>query len=103
MDDQFFFLGRGPNIFGPQLGGIGPVGGLIVGPDGDLYGTTLVGGSAGLGTIYKVNPESHKLTFVYSFTSIFGTGVFPETPLVRANDGISMEVRKDCRVPRFLK
>jgi uncharacterized repeat protein (TIGR03803 family) len=62
-------------------------GGLILGPSGDLYGTTNGGGSAGKGTIYKVNTKSRNFTVVYSFTDITGTGVFPNTALVRANDG----------------
>ena len=62
-------------------------GGLILGPNGDLYGTTNGGGSAGQGTIYKVNPVSHNFRVVYSFTDTTGAGVFPNTALVRANDG----------------
>lgn len=62
-------------------------GGLILGPSGDLYGTTNGGGSAGKGTIYKVNIKSRNFTVVYSFTDIAGAGVFPNTALVRANDG----------------
>jgi uncharacterized repeat protein (TIGR03803 family) len=74
--------------FGSRAGdGIDPVGGLIVGSDGNLYGTTTAGGSAGKGTIYKVNPKSHKLTVVYSFTSITGSGVGPDTALLQATNG----------------
>ena len=73
--------------FGGTAGdGIGPVGGLALG-SGDLYGTTMGAGSAGDGTIYKVNFRSHNYTVVYSFSDTSGTGIFPNTALARANDG----------------
>jgi uncharacterized repeat protein (TIGR03803 family) len=34
-----------------------------------------------------VNPKSHKLTVVYSFTSITGSGVGPDTALLQATNG----------------
>jgi uncharacterized repeat protein (TIGR03803 family) len=74
--------------FGITAGdGIDPVGGVVLGSDGDLYGATSGGGSAGDGTIYKVNPKSHQLTVVYSFTSNTATGVFPITALLQAKNG----------------
>lgn len=75
--------------FGSTAGdGIDPVGGLIVGSDGNLYGTTFSGGSTGKGTIYKVNPKSHNLTVVYSFPSIAGSAdVNPDTALLQAKNG----------------
>jgi uncharacterized repeat protein (TIGR03803 family) len=75
--------------FGSTAGdGINPRGGLIVGSDGNLYGTTFSGGSTGKGTIYKVNPKSHNLTVVYSFPSIaFSADVNPDTALLQATNG----------------
>jgi uncharacterized repeat protein (TIGR03803 family) len=75
------------HTFGNSTGLEGPVGGLALGSDADLYGTTMGGGSAGYGTIYKVNFRSLNFTVVYSFSDITGTGVFPNTGLVLANDG----------------
>jgi uncharacterized repeat protein (TIGR03803 family) len=47
------------HIFGdgsvPHDGSI-PNGGLVLGQDGNLYGTTYSGGSAGLGTIFRITP-----------------------------------------------
>jgi uncharacterized repeat protein (TIGR03803 family) len=36
--------------------GKGPVGTLVVGKDKNLYGATATGGSAGLGTVFKISP-----------------------------------------------
>jgi uncharacterized repeat protein (TIGR03803 family) len=33
-----------------------PVGTLVVGSDNNLYGTTFEGGSAGLGTVFRISP-----------------------------------------------
>jgi len=37
--------------------GINPVGGVVFGTDGHLYGTTTAGGTANRGTVYYVVPE----------------------------------------------
>lgn len=47
--------------------GCNPVGHLALGPDGDFYGTTYRGGSADLGTVYKVTPAG-TFTLLRSFT-----------------------------------
>jgi uncharacterized repeat protein (TIGR03803 family) len=39
---------------------------VIVGPDGNLYGTTGTGGAVGLGTFFTITPAGH-LTTLYSF------------------------------------
>jgi uncharacterized repeat protein (TIGR03803 family) len=61
---------------------------LIQGRDGNLYGTTLGGGSNGAGTVFKINPAG-KVTTIYSFCSQVncadGTG--PYAGLVQASDG----------------
>ncbi len=38
--------------------GAEPDGGVTIGPDGNLYGTTSAGGGAGLGTVFKLSPPA---------------------------------------------
>jgi len=47
--------------------GVYPYSGLTLGTDGNFYGTTYEGGSAGFGTVFKVT-ASGKITTLYSFT-----------------------------------
>src|SRR6266852_9524913 len=37
--------------------GASPIGGLILGTDGNFYGTTSAGGAAGLGTLFRITPQ----------------------------------------------
>src|SRR5215469_9742458 len=68
--------------------GENPFDALILGTDGNLYGTTLAGGSHGDGTVFKITP-SGTLTTLHSFCSQTGCpdGEFPQTGLVQASDG----------------
>jgi uncharacterized repeat protein (TIGR03803 family) len=76
--------------------GENPEGALIVGADGNLYGTTLQGGSSSRGTVFKIT-TSGTLTSVYSFPSlgafntqgqaINATGANPRAGLLLAADG----------------
>ncbi len=55
---------------GSQTGvieGANPYGGLVPGPDGNLYGTTYAGGANGNGTLYSIS-STGTLTTLYSFT-----------------------------------
>jgi len=70
--------------------GAWPVGGLVEGPDGNLYGTTEEGGAytnqyaEGLGTIYRVTPKGEITTLV----SFDGTnGLVPLAGLTLGTDG----------------
>jgi len=46
-----------------------PVAGLTEGTDGNLYGTTLFGGSGQSGVVYKLDPTTNTLTTLYAFCS----------------------------------
>jgi len=68
--------------------GQNPYAGLIQATDGDLYGTTLSGGSHGDGTVFKVT-KGGTFSTLYSFCSQSGCvdGEFPQTGLVQASNG----------------
>ena len=61
--------------------------GLVQGSDGNFYGTTEIGGSAGVGTVFRISP-SGAYTNLYSFASTFtGDGWQPLAGLVQGSDG----------------
>ncbi len=66
-----------------------PVGGLVQGRDGSLYGTTEGGGGYGYGTVFKITPVG-ALTTLYSFCAAgwpCPDGWAPDGPLVQGTDG----------------
>jgi uncharacterized repeat protein (TIGR03803 family) len=62
-----------------------PMVALVQGTDGNLYGTTLFGGTDGDGTVFRMTP-SGTVTTLYSFTSA-NDGRYPYAPLVLGFDG----------------
>lgn len=79
-----------PAIFG-DTNGAHPSGGLVLGQDGNFYGTTTWGGQGitgsfpGYGTIFKMTPDG-TLTNIYTFTGL-GDGGFIYAGLVQGSDG----------------
>ena len=67
-----------PDVFLPSAG-------LVVGPDGNFYGTSFYGGEAGLGTVYKMTPKGEE-TVLYSFKGGVD-GAYPAAPLIVGQDG----------------
>jgi uncharacterized repeat protein (TIGR03803 family) len=66
-------------------GGAYPQGGLVLGSDGNFYGTTYSGGTNDYGTIFKISTNG-AFTSLYSFS--FGNdGAYPEAGLVQGSDG----------------
>jgi uncharacterized repeat protein (TIGR03803 family) len=61
-----------------------PWGTLIQGSNGDLYGTTVSGGTAHLGTVYEIT-TSGKLTTLYSFSGT--NGASPDDGVVQGSNG----------------
>jgi uncharacterized repeat protein (TIGR03803 family) len=62
-----------------------PYAGLIQGSDGNFYGTTYTGGSAGFGTVFKVTPDGTE-TVLHSFAG-GGDGANPYAGVVQGSDG----------------
>lgn len=67
-----------------------PAGGMALGPDGLMYGTTTSGGTnngSGLGTVFRLLPSgtNYNLTNMVVFTS--GNGAVPEGTLLNGGDG----------------
>ena len=64
--------------------GSGPYASLVQGFDGNLYGTTLGGGSNGYGTIFQISSDG-ALTILHSFDT--SEGYTPQGALALANNG----------------
>ena len=77
--------------------GAAPVGGVVVGPDGTLYGATQFGGAdncspmAACGTVYQLTPQkdgSWAETVLYVFKGkAFNDGEYPEGGLIADSSG----------------
>jgi uncharacterized repeat protein (TIGR03803 family) len=63
-----------------------PVAGLVLGTDGNLYGTTQWGGLFGWGTVFNITTDGD-LSTLYNFRGGVGYGGLPAAPLVQAGDG----------------
>jgi len=73
--------------FSAGTGPVQPTGGLVLGPDRQLYGATEFGGADGLGTIFRITPAG-ALTVVKEFTGQTGEviGKFPKGGMVVGAD-----------------
>jgi uncharacterized repeat protein (TIGR03803 family) len=65
--------------------GAAPVGGLVQGIDGNLYGTTSQGGVGGQGTVFAISTNG-LLTTLYWFSGADGAN--PQSTLIQASDGL---------------
>jgi uncharacterized repeat protein (TIGR03803 family) len=63
-----------------------PVAGLVLGSDGNFYGTTSSGGTSNNGTVFRISP-SGTCTNLHSFIGSPNDGSFPYAGLVQGSDG----------------
>jgi uncharacterized repeat protein (TIGR03803 family) len=68
--------------------GVNALGGLSLGPDGMLYGTTALGGQWGQGTLFRLNQDGSGLVVQHHFRGEMGDGGHPSGELVRGVDGM---------------
>ena len=66
--------------------GANPTAGLVMGSDGNFYGTTQKGGTDDFGTVFRFNTNGTE-TVLYSFTGPTNDGNQPLTGLVLGRDG----------------
>lgn len=59
---------------------------LAVGTDGNYYGTTMLGGTGGLGTVFRLTPQG-RLTTLHDFTGAPGDGANPTASLIQDSSG----------------
>lgn len=67
--------------------GTGANGELAFGPDGLLYGTQAMGGTQGLGTVYRCSPSDGSFEVIHNFEYSGVDGFEPEGGLVLGSDG----------------
>jgi uncharacterized repeat protein (TIGR03803 family) len=74
------------NFGATSADGIEPVSGLVMDGNGNLYGTTYLGGMYGVGTVFRVTPEGVE-TVLHTFVNNETDGSFPWAALILDNDG----------------
>jgi uncharacterized repeat protein (TIGR03803 family) len=55
------------HVFGQRKDGKDPSGPVVVGPNGNLYGETFSGGTAGAGTIYEITTDGSTYSVLHNF------------------------------------
>jgi len=63
------------------------VAGLIQGADEAVYGTTAGGGSAGKGTVFRLDPDGASYTILHHFTDSTTDGAYPLSGLIQGAKG----------------
>jgi len=65
-------------------------GGVLIGPAGELYGTTVFGGTYASGTVWRLDPSGSTwtLTTLHMFSPVDGDGFYPNAGLVFGKNGL---------------
>jgi uncharacterized repeat protein (TIGR03803 family) len=74
-------------FLGETCQGDDPLGYLLEGPDGQLYGTCYEGGLFGVGTVFKMDKAGNNYTTLYAFGGPTNDGYVPTAGLVLGRDG----------------
>jgi uncharacterized repeat protein (TIGR03803 family) len=74
--------------FGQKPDGTDPGTTVVIGPDGNLYGTTPSGGTAGAGIVYRLVPDGSSYRVLHNFYdgSVTNDGYGPGGPLIVGAD-----------------
>jgi uncharacterized repeat protein (TIGR03803 family) len=68
--------------------GSGPAASLVQASDGNLYGTTLGGGSGNQGTVFRIGRDgSYESLYAFDGNAVGFNGTLPLGPLIQARDG----------------
>ena len=73
--------------FAGGTGGASPLGALIQASDGNLYGTTSLGGARNMGTVFRMTTAGD-LTILHSFMGAPGDGDSPSGGVIQTSDGL---------------
>ena len=74
--------------FGQSGDGSNPNSTVVIGPDGNLYGTTPQGGTKDAGVLYQLAPDGSTYTILHHFYdgSVANDGYQPNAPLILGAD-----------------
>ena len=76
------------HLYNDGADGAAPRDALLEGSNGQLYGTTRAGGTAGRGTIFRLNKNGTSYTVLHHFTGIYSEGASPDAALIEGRDGL---------------
>jgi uncharacterized repeat protein (TIGR03803 family) len=74
------------SFVGYPTDGANPSAAVVRGSDGNFYGTTEVGGTHSLGTVFRISPSGAETT-LYSFAGSPNDGAYPYAALVQGSNG----------------
>jgi len=73
--------------FSGSTDGSQPMAGVVVGPDGYLYGTTRYGGATDAGVAFRMAADGSDFTLLHNFAQLDQDGTQPFAPLLFGSDG----------------